>query len=83
MCFDEEFLRQALYQCLFPAYLTNTGGSARADVLALARVAAALRPSSACAPRADLPKVSYESQVRIRLGWFWSVCIGLAMRAFG
>lgn len=73
MCFDEEFLRQALYQCLFPAYLTNTGGSARADVLALARVAAALRPSSACAPRADLPKVSYESDADTAR---MEICIG-------
>lgn len=32
---------------------------------------------------ADIASVSDESQVRIRLGWFWSVCIGLAMRAFG
>lgn len=42
--FDEEFLRQALYQCLLYPYLTNSGGCARADVLALARVVAALRP---------------------------------------
>ncbi|MGC9954510.1 MAG: exonuclease domain-containing protein [Rhizomicrobium sp.] len=42
--FDEEFLRQAFYQCLFDAYLTNTQRSARADVLNLCRVTAALRP---------------------------------------
>jgi exodeoxyribonuclease-1 len=42
--FDEEFLRQAFYQCLLPVYLTNTGGSTRADVLTLARTATALRP---------------------------------------
>lgn len=42
--FDEEFLRQALYQCLYEAYLTNTRGSGRADVLSLCRIAAALRP---------------------------------------
>ncbi len=41
--FDEEFLRQAFYQCLYGPYLTNTHGSARADVLNLCRVAAALR----------------------------------------
>jgi exodeoxyribonuclease I len=42
--FDEEFLRHALYQNLHDAYLTNTQGSARADVLNLCRLTAALRP---------------------------------------
>lgn len=45
LSFDEEFLRQAFYQCLFGPYLTNTQGSARADVLNLCRVTAALRPA--------------------------------------
>jgi exodeoxyribonuclease I len=44
LSFDEEFLRHAFYQCLYDAYLTNTQGSARADVLSLCRLAAALRP---------------------------------------
>ena len=44
--FDEEFLRQAFYQCLYPPYLTNTGGSRRADALHLIRAAAALRPGA-------------------------------------
>jgi exodeoxyribonuclease-1 len=44
LSFDEEFLRQAFYQCLYGPYLTNTQGSARADVLNLCRVTAALRP---------------------------------------
>ncbi|RTL80181.1 MAG: exodeoxyribonuclease I [Hyphomicrobiales bacterium] len=44
LSFDEEFLRQALYQSLFGAYLTNTQGSARADVLNLCRLTAALKP---------------------------------------
>ncbi|MCY4012272.1 MAG: exonuclease domain-containing protein [Gammaproteobacteria bacterium] len=42
--FDEEFLRHALYQCLYEPFLTNTQGSARADVLPLCRLAACLRP---------------------------------------
>ncbi|WP_374452780.1 exonuclease domain-containing protein [Phenylobacterium sp.] len=42
--FDEEFLRQAFYQCLHPPYLTNTGGSRRADALHLVRAAAVLHP---------------------------------------
>jgi exodeoxyribonuclease-1 len=44
LSFDEEFLRQAFYQCLYRPFLTNTQGSARADVLNLCRVTAALRP---------------------------------------
>ena len=44
LSFDEEFLRQAFYQCLYTPYLTNTQGSARADVLNLCRITAALRP---------------------------------------
>ena len=44
LSFDEEFLRQAFYQCLYSPFLTNTHGSARADVLNLCRLTAALRP---------------------------------------
>ncbi|MER8600520.1 exonuclease domain-containing protein [Mesorhizobium sp. M0601] len=44
LSFDEEFLRHAFYHCLHDAYLTNTQGSARADVLGLCRLTAALRP---------------------------------------
>jgi len=42
--FDEEFLRQAFYQCLHPPYLTNTGGSNRADALHLVRAASVIEP---------------------------------------
>jgi len=44
LSFDEEFLRQAFYQCLYSPFLTNTHGSARADILNLCRLTAALRP---------------------------------------
>lgn len=44
--FDEEFLRQAFYQSLHPPYLTNTGGSMRADALHLIRAAAVLYPEA-------------------------------------
>lgn len=44
LSFDEEFLRQAFYQCLYNPFLTNTRGSARADVLNLCRMTATLRP---------------------------------------
>ena len=46
LSFDEEFLRQAFYQCLYSPFLTNTRGSARADVLNLCRLTAALRPDA-------------------------------------
>ena len=42
MRFDEQLLRQALFQTLHPPYLTNTGGNCRADALALVQVAAAI-----------------------------------------
>ena len=51
--FDEEFLRQAFYQNLHPPYLTNTGGSRRADALALVQTAAVLHPNSLAVPLND------------------------------
>ncbi len=49
--FDEEFLRQAFYQCLHPTFLTNTNRNARADVLNLMRAVAELRPGVLVVPR--------------------------------
>jgi exodeoxyribonuclease-1 len=49
--FDEEFLRQAFYQCLHPTFLTNTNRNARADVLNLMRAVAVLRPGILVVPR--------------------------------
>ncbi len=49
--FDEEFLRQAFYQCLHPTFLTNTNRNARADVLNLMRAVATLRPEILVVPR--------------------------------
>lgn len=49
--FDEEFLRQAFYQCLHPTFLTNTNRNARADVLNLMRAVAVLRPGVLVVPR--------------------------------
>ena len=50
MRFDEELLRQAFFQCLYPPYLTNTGGSRRADGIHLLRAAAAVYPDSIVVP---------------------------------
>lgn len=51
--FDEEFLRQAFYQCLHPPYLTNTGGSKRADAMHLIRAAAVLHPEHINVAKSD------------------------------
>lgn len=48
--FDEEFLRQALYKCLYPPYLTSNRGCGRADVMNLALDAATSSPSSFIVP---------------------------------
>lgn len=48
--FDEEFLRQAFYQCLHPTFLTNTNRNARADVLNLMRAVAMFRPGVLVVP---------------------------------
>lgn len=37
MSFDEDFLRQALYQNLHEPFLTNTNGNSRADILLIAQ----------------------------------------------
>jgi exodeoxyribonuclease-1 len=60
--FDEEFLRQAFYQCLYPVFLTNTNGNARADVLNLMRAAATLHPS------VIRPGVENDGRISYRLG---------------
>lgn len=60
--FDEEFLRQAFYQCLHPVFLTNTNGNARADVLNLMRAAGTLHPSII------RPGVESDGRISYRLG---------------
>ena len=60
MRFDEEFVRQAFYQCLHPPYLTNTGGSSRADALALVQTAALLHPGSINLPINEKGKPTFK-----------------------
>jgi exodeoxyribonuclease I len=62
MRFDEEFLRQAFYQCLHPVFLTNTNGNARADVLNLMRAATTLHPT------VIHPGVEIDGRLNHRLG---------------
>ena len=61
MRFDEPILQRALWQTLFPPYLTVTGGNSRFDVLPLARFLAHLKPL-------DLPwPINSEGQATFRL----------------
>lgn len=58
--FDEEFLRHAFYQCLHPAYLTNTGGSGREDMLHVVRAATLVAPDLLTVPVTDAGKPTYK-----------------------
>jgi exodeoxyribonuclease-1 len=42
--FDEHLLRQALFQTLHPAYLTNTDGNCRSDAMPLVQAASVFAP---------------------------------------
>ena len=49
--FDEHLLRQAFYQNLFPAYLTNTDGNCRSDVMRAVLAAALYTPGAVAVPQ--------------------------------
>ena len=49
--FDERLLRQAFYQNLFPAYLTNTDGNCRSDVMRAVLAAALYTPDAITVPQ--------------------------------
>ena len=53
MSFDENLLRQALFQTLHPAYLTNTNGNARSDILRVAHAASVYAPDAMVVPTDD------------------------------
>ena len=53
MSFDENLLRQALFQTLHPPYLTNTNGNARSDVLRMAYAASVYTPDAMAVPSDD------------------------------
>jgi len=48
--FDEEMLRHALFQCLYPAYLTSNHRNCRADALSLVMAADAVSPAQLVVP---------------------------------
>ena len=59
LSFDEEFLRQAFYQCLFPPFLTNTPPNTRGDVLHLLRAFAAFHPDKIVVPSTAAEKRTF------------------------
>ena len=48
--FDEDLLRQALFQTLHPAYLTNTNGNCRGDVMRMAHATSVYAPDAIVVP---------------------------------
>jgi exodeoxyribonuclease I len=48
--FDESLLRQAFFQTLHPAYLTNTNGNSRADMMRVVHAASVYAPNSIAVP---------------------------------
>jgi exodeoxyribonuclease I len=48
--FDEEMLRHALFQCLYPAYLTSNNKNCRADALSLLMAASTASPTQLSVP---------------------------------
>ena len=57
--FDENLLRQALFQTLHPAYLTNTNGNARSDVLRVAHATSIYAPHAVVVPTDDRGRQSF------------------------
>ena len=53
MSFDENLLRQALFQTLHPPYLTNTNGNARSDALRVAHAVSVYTPAAMVVPTDD------------------------------
>ena len=51
--FDEVLLRQAFFQTLHPAYLTNTDGNRRSDAMRVAHAASIFAPQSINVPKDD------------------------------
>ncbi len=53
LAFDEQLLRQALYQTLHDPYLTSRGGNARADLMRAVQVSALIAPGAITLPLND------------------------------
>jgi exodeoxyribonuclease-1 len=59
IAFDEDLLRQAFFQNLHPAYLTNTGGNSRADIMRVSHAVHAYSPNSISVPINDKGKQTF------------------------
>ncbi len=57
--FDENLLRQAFFQTLHPAYLTNTNGNSRSDVMRVAHAASIYAPDTISVPINDSGKQTF------------------------
>jgi exodeoxyribonuclease I len=57
--FDENLLRQSLFQTLRPPYLTNTNGNCRGDVMRLAHACYAYTPNAIAVPLNEKNKPSF------------------------
>ena len=57
--FDETLLRQALFQTLRPAYLTNTNGNARSDVMRMAHAVSTYASDSIAVPTDALGRQTF------------------------
>lgn len=59
IAFDEDLLRQAFFQNLYPAYLTNTGGNSRADIMRVAHAVHTYSPENISVPINDKGKETF------------------------
>lgn len=60
--FDEEMLRHALFQCLYPAYLTSNHRNCRADALSLVMAADAMSPAQLVVPLGEEGRRTFRLQ---------------------
>lgn len=60
--FDEEMLRHALFQCLYPAYLTSSHRNCRADALSLVMAADAVSPAQLVVPLSEEGRRTFRLQ---------------------
>jgi exodeoxyribonuclease-1 len=60
--FDEEMLRHALFQCLYPAYLTSNHRNCRADALSLVMAADAVSPAQLVVPLSEEGRRTFRLQ---------------------
>ena len=60
--FDEEMLRHALFQCLYPAYLTSNHRNCRADALSLVMAADAVSPAQLVVPVSEEGRRTFRLQ---------------------